>query len=111
MIIGEPQWPYGLEKIISISNKRKISRMPNQGNCFDFKIVPIEDDQLHIYFNTAKGDDGISYSFEFKKGKWRSFSTEPLMEHWYHDTYKQGVIKNGVTRNIEADDLIDSFLL
>jgi hypothetical protein len=111
MIIGQPHWPLSLSLAISISNKRKISRMLNQGNCFDFEIVPIEDDHLYIYFNTGRGGDGVSYSFEFKKGKWRSFGTEPLMEHWYHDTYMQGVVKKGLTRNVEVDDLIDSFLL
>ena len=109
MIVGEYHLPSELELSISINNKKQISKMLNKGNCFDFEIQPIEDDHLYIHFNTENDDegysDGVYYSFRFKNGKWNSFETEPLMDYVYHDRYKEGVVKNGLTKNIERGDL------
>ena len=106
-ILGLALFPMGLDKAISTNNKKRITRMLNQGNCFDFEVKPLDGDQLHLFFDTSGLDWHalVYYSFRFKNGKWQSFETEPLLMEEEHQTLFQGEIKNGLSRPIQNDDL------
>lgn len=105
--IGEVFMPYYLPFNITVNNKKRITRMLNKGNCFDFEMQPMEEDQLHLYFNTKPGYDsiGVCYSFKFSKTKWSSIITDTFDMMRRYDTYKEGKIENGLNRNIENGDL------
>ena len=108
LIIGEACMPVDLVYPLSVNNKKRITRMLNAGDCFDFDIEPQEKDQLHLYFTTGLQNEDkqeIGYSFEFYKSKWRSITTDSLMMFWHHETFLDGEVRNGLNRNIESRDL------
>jgi hypothetical protein len=96
MLIGEPFLPPFIDPKQLISNRRRITRMLNTHSCFDFKMIPEEKDQLHLFFSCADEPGHLMLSFRYLNGKWQSFDSESLMMDWHHDKWKEGPIKDSL---------------
>lgn len=90
--VGIPVWPTFIDSEIENHNTVLLTGMLNDGSCFDFELEFQEKDQLVLYL-IAK-NLFLFYAFEFSDKKWHHFIPKPMSLEWYHDTVREGIIKN-----------------
>jgi hypothetical protein len=78
-LVGSFMLPNELSENFEI-NKKTILKRLKESDAFDIPISFQNDDTLVIYLNQNKKHemDGIIYSFEYQKGKWKYDQYNPL---------------------------------
>ena len=94
-VVGSFMLPNELSENFEI-NKKTILKRLKESDAFDIPISFQNDDTLVIYLNQNKKQemDGIIYSFEYQKGKWKYDQYNPLYLGGSFNEVKSGKFEN-----------------
>ncbi len=87
-IFGEAILPVNIGEAADKVNIKTLTKMLNNGNCFDIKLQHQEDDilELHFTFNSdpekyvtsPSNSNYLAYAFVFKNNKWKKTDFDPF---------------------------------
>jgi len=102
---GEDLWMKQLKPEIKQNHKRTICSMLNKSSCFDFVLIPQEEDILQIIFNKNKGSMVFHY-FIFSNNKWKTIYITSKEVSYEREVIMYGKITNGLKSPIKRSDFI-----
>ncbi len=100
MCMGEPMMPTYMSDMNFAENEAALVMRLNEPDAFDIPIQFQSKDQLEIVINNNNSSiyGTFTYSFEFKKNKWKAIETDPFNIMNHYDEEKSGKIKNALKR-------------
>jgi hypothetical protein len=98
--IGIPMMPTYMSDLNFAENEAALVKRLNEPDAFDIPLQFQSKDQLEIVINNNNSSiySTFTYSFEFKKNKWKAIETDPFNIMNHYDEEKSGKIKNALKR-------------
>ena len=99
MIIGQVMLPFYSDPETEKFNQKVLTRVLNDGTAFDVDLHPVDRDRLVISVRLKKDTyTTADYGFEYRDGRWKPESFDPLEWEWHHNIEKTGKLKNPLKR-------------
>ena len=98
-MIGELIVPYFAKPKSDLVNRETLGRQLNEGNPFDFELIPQLLDQLTLYFDCKGYRRMLIYSYYYTNKGWAASMEEYLNWRQYEQVFS-GRIQNAMKRQL-----------
>lgn len=79
-------------------NLARLREILNERNCFDFELVPKENDRLHLWFTFKESPNKKHFEFKYEEGAWQFTGEMDWLDEntsgLHYSTYFFGKIEN-----------------